>query len=123
MRTNGHQSPRFLFTMRKTRSSVHLELQGIVSEVQGSCFRNEDVVVRWGGDEFIIVLPNTNEKDTNDIVGRICQSCENKSKLRLPVSVAIGTAFKKKVSQDIDMIVNRAEKRMFMNKRAMKAAL
>jgi len=92
-----------------------------VSEALRSCFRNEDMVVRWGGDEFIIVLPNTNEEDTDDIVGRICQNCQKKSKPRLPVSIAIGTALKKKVSQDIDLIVNEAEKRMLMNKRAMKA--
>ncbi len=94
-----------------------------VSEVLRSCFRNEDVVVRWGGDEFIIVLPNTDEKDTEDVIKRICKKCKKKSRLRLPVSVAIGTALKNKVSQDIDLIVNKAEKRMLMNKKVMKEVI
>jgi diguanylate cyclase (GGDEF)-like protein/PAS domain S-box-containing protein len=90
------------------------------ADVLKSCFRNEDVVVRWGGDEFIMVLPNTDEIDVENVTKRIRGKCQQNSKPNLPMSAAIGSAIKTKESQNIDLVVNNAEKRMIANKRAMK---
>jgi diguanylate cyclase (GGDEF)-like protein/PAS domain S-box-containing protein len=90
------------------------------AEVLKSCFRNEDVVVRWGGDEFIMILPNTDEIDVDNITRRIQSSCQQNSKPNMPISTAIGYAIKTKESQNIDLVVNDAEKRMIANKKAMK---
>jgi len=90
------------------------------ADVLKSCFRNEDVVVRWGGDEFIMILPNTDEIDVENVTKRIRGKCQQNSKPNLPMSAAIGSAIKTKESQNIDLVVNNAEKRMIANKRAMK---
>jgi len=90
------------------------------ADVLKSCFRNEDVVVRWGGDEFIMILPNTDEIDVENVIKRIRGKCQQNSKPNLPMSAAIGSAIKTKESQNIDLVVNNAEKRMIANKRAMK---
>jgi diguanylate cyclase (GGDEF)-like protein/PAS domain S-box-containing protein len=90
------------------------------AEVLKSCFRNEDVVVRWGGDEFIMVLPNTDEIDIENVTKRIQLKCQRNSKPNLPMSVAIGSAIKTNESQSIDLVVSSAEKRMIANKKAMK---
>jgi len=90
------------------------------ADVLKSCFRNEDVVVRWGGDEFIMVLPNTDEIDVENVTKRIRGKCQQNSKPNLLMSAAIGSAIKTKESQNIDLVVNNAEKRMIANKRDMK---
>ncbi|OFW62728.1 MAG: hypothetical protein A2Z35_00850 [Actinobacteria bacterium RBG_19FT_COMBO_36_27] len=91
-----------------------------VARILKSCFRNEDVVVRWGGDEFITVLPLTDSKTTDDIIERIFKKCEQSSKPDFPVSISIGKAIKEKIHQNIDTVINIAEKKMIMNKRAFK---
>ena len=91
------------------------------AEVLRSCFRNEDVVVRWGGDEFIMILPNADEIDVDNIVKRILRRCNQNSKPNLPLCTAIGAAIKSNPEQGIDIVVNEAEKRMIANKKVMKA--
>lgn len=90
------------------------------AEVLKSCFRNEDVVVRWGGDEFIMVLPNTDEMDVENVTKRIQLRCQQNSKPNLPMSAAIGSDIKTRESQNIDLVVSNAEERMIANKKAMK---
>jgi diguanylate cyclase (GGDEF)-like protein/PAS domain S-box-containing protein len=90
------------------------------AEVLKSCFRNEDVVVRWGGDEFIMVLPNTDEMDVENVTKRIQLRCQQNSRPNLPMSAAIGSDIKTRESQNIDLVVSNAEKRMIANKKAMK---
>ncbi|MEA2015922.1 MAG: diguanylate cyclase [Actinomycetota bacterium] len=91
-----------------------------VADILKSSFRSEDVVVRWGGDEFIIILPITEAKTADNIINRIYKKCKNASKPGLPVSISIGRAVKSKMHQDINMVINTAEKRMLMNKKAFK---
>lgn len=82
--------------------------------------RDSDIVVRNGGDEFIIMLPETG-KEVNILKKRIEDSLEScntiKNKLPFPVNFAIGTAFWNcKDASTIDEIIALADKRMYENK-------
>jgi diguanylate cyclase (GGDEF)-like protein/PAS domain S-box-containing protein len=93
-----------------------------VADILKTCFRSEDIVVRWGGDEFIIVLPLTESETADMIIERIHKKCEQSSRPDFPVSISIGKSIKEKLNQDIDMIINTAEKRMLINKKIIKAS-
>lgn len=86
--------------------------------IQRQC-REEDIVSRWGGDEFIVLLPRTTEKEAKVICERIrstemgdSEEIEN----FLPVNIALGWATKTTKIQLIGDIIKKAEEMMYNSK-------
>ncbi|OGP89937.1 MAG: hypothetical protein A2031_09255 [Deltaproteobacteria bacterium RBG_19FT_COMBO_43_11] len=78
--------------------------------------RKEDIIARWGGDEFAVILPRTNEKVALDVCERIRNACSEAEKELIQPSIALGVATKEKVVQDIQQVVKDAEAMMYRNK-------
>ena len=81
-----------------------------------NCCRAEDIVARWGGDEFSMLLPRTNEEIALEIVSRIKQRSSRTSGGKIPLSIAIGVSTKSKSHQDFAKIIKKAEDDMYRNK-------
>ncbi len=94
-------------------------LQRVASVLSRSC-RKEDIVTRWGGDEFLILLPRTPSTIAQEIAERIRQLCQEESKTGdyIPVSIALGYATKEREEEDIQRTLSEAESRMYQNKLA-----
>ena len=90
-------------------------LKGIARILQDSC-RKEDVICRWGGDEFAILLPNTNAAIVQRICARIKHACSNKGDYLIPLSISLGTITKEGEMEDINLMLKEAEDRMYRNK-------
>ena len=83
--------------------------------VQKAC-RAEDIVCRWGGDEFAILLPKTDTETAEKICERIRKDCEKAKEDPVPVSVSLGAAMKRSADQNIDDVLREAEDMMYWNK-------
>ncbi len=79
-------------------------------------FRDEDILARWGGDEFSVLLPQTEGGEAENILKRIKARCEETEKDKLPVSLGIGYAVKEKQGQDIFKVLNKADSEMYSDK-------
>ncbi len=80
--------------------------------------RGEDIIARWGGDEFVIFLPRTDEKVACKIVKRIKENSMNYQVKSVPLQISMGVATKEKVDELLEDIFKLAEDRMYQNKLA-----
>ncbi|CFX86294.1 Adenylyl cyclase class-3/4/guanylyl cyclase [Syntrophomonas zehnderi OL-4] len=81
-----------------------------------SCCRDSDIVVRWGGDEFLIILPRTSAQAAMRICERISQGCQEADHEPIKLSIALGTATRENMLQEIAEIFSMAEDYMYTKK-------
>jgi len=80
------------------------------------CCRKEDLIGRWGGDEFLFLLPRADENKLNKLATRIKRRCTEASSSSIPISVSTGYAMLTEAGQSIDAAIDLAEERMYRNK-------
>ncbi len=97
----------------------HLEGDKLLIEISRilmeSC-RKEDIVARWGGDEFAIILPRTAEDKAEEICERIRDGCQRVQVDFIQMSIALGVATKYQKQINIHEIIKDAENQMYRNK-------
>lgn len=83
--------------------------------IEENC-RSRDIFARWGGDEFIIVLPKTDGKTVKKVVERIKKSCTKNSEESYELSISLGWAVKTKMSESLQQILQDADELMYQMK-------
>ncbi|MBW4646269.1 MAG: EAL domain-containing protein [Goleter apudmare HA4340-LM2] len=86
------------------------------------CLRDGDTVARWGGDEFIILLPQVNDVDeVSQVARRILHALEKPFDLdehELYVSGSIGIALLNEQSPDTESLIQHADAALYYAKDA-----
>lgn len=97
----------------------HLEgdrvLRKIANVIKSSC-RTEDIVARWGGDEYLALIPKTSEDALAEIGKRIKHACSILSKSDFSISIALGFATKEHPGKTLDDLIKEAENMMYDQK-------
>ncbi len=78
--------------------------------------RADDVIARWGGDEFVILLPKTSSVEAEEIVGRIRAAHVNEFVNAVRVSISYGWETKTDTEQGIPEMLKSAEDFMYKHK-------
>ena len=101
----------------------HAEGDRIIKETAGilrSRCREKDVMARTGGDEFSILLPDTDLEEASEILLSIQGACEeynlNMKEKTNPINLSIGFGSKQIKEQSIDAVEKEAEEYLYKRK-------
>ncbi|WP_144213369.1 GGDEF domain-containing protein [Shewanella donghaensis] len=81
--------------------------------------RQQDMISRWGGEEFLILLPYTHFNDAYEVAEKIRKSIKetklkfNDIELKITVSIGVGQA---DIQQSIDAAINQADVNLYQAK-------
>jgi diguanylate cyclase (GGDEF)-like protein len=90
-----------------------------VADIIRANTRSSDVCCRWGGDEFVLVLPETTSSGARFIAEKILLSTESlKSDLGFAVTVSIGWTIRFSGDNRASEILGRADKALLQAKQA-----
>ena len=99
-------------------------LQNIAKTLKESVKRPADFVARWGGEEFVILLPNTDKDGTIEVAEKVRQNiermeipCLDKKAAKITASVGIGFAnVAENRSDTANEFISRADKALYKAK-------
>lgn len=97
-------------------------LKKIASVLRKQC-REDEILARIGGDEFIILLPNTDRQEGEQLVQRIQRAVEREAKKKSFLSASFGLATKTDPERDMREVFKEAEDDMYRHKLAESASL
>lgn len=95
-------------------------LRQMVKAIQDQ-LRGTDVLARFGGDEFAILLPETSGKNSVEVAERVRQAVESMPSVvqeaQPPTTASIGIACFPEHGQDIDLVMKKADLAMYLSKK------
>lgn len=92
-----------------------LLLQKAALTIKSVC-RADDIITRWGGDEYIVILPKTSNEDAEIIARRIKDQFSKENIKDVSCSIAVGSATKYSADENVQKIIEKAEERMYSQK-------
>nr|WP_240457730.1 diguanylate cyclase [Halomonas socia] len=92
-----------------------------IAEVCAHSLRPTDVIGRFGGEEFVVALPNTGPDDAQAVAERLKMKVAElplKEEMReLSLSVTIGIAIENTEEVDLEALISRADQALYVGKR------
>ncbi len=76
----------------------------------------EDFIFRWGGDEFIILMPNCDESKCEKVISNIMSECKKSDFNLIDISISLGSSIKDSLDGDIYINLKEAEEKLYRQK-------
>jgi diguanylate cyclase (GGDEF)-like protein len=89
------------------------------AQVMQTTFRPEDMIARIGGDEFVVILPETDKSAVQTAVQRLIKNLEQQNRSQsesLPINLSIGFATCVDHHCQISEIFKKADRAMYLDK-------
>ncbi|MDH5184835.1 MAG: diguanylate cyclase [Gammaproteobacteria bacterium] len=98
-----------------------LVLKGLAKILKG-LLRNNDVACRMGGEEFMVICPDTNMENAVKVAERICEAIERTvfpyGDKAIHITLSIGVSIRENGHSHLDEMISNADKRLYEAKAA-----
>jgi diguanylate cyclase (GGDEF)-like protein len=92
-----------------------------VAQAIGDCLRASDIVCRYGGDEFVAVLPKVGPDKAFELGERLRKAVSNTSfdigGRRIAATVSVGIATYPMQVADVSQLMEKADESLYLSKR------
>ena len=83
--------------------------------------RSSDILSRYGGEEFLLFVPNTSHKEVLDLANRVRENVENErisfaNEDPLSYTMSVGITHLQENDLNMDQLIRRADKAMYISK-------
>ena len=82
--------------------------------------RSYDIAARYGGDEFIIILPNTSLEEAKKHIQRLKSEFSKYAKVYEDKNFEVAIGFADSKDKTLEEVVNIADQRLYINKKEAK---
>jgi diguanylate cyclase (GGDEF) domain len=87
-----------------------------IANILSLACRDNDIVARYGGDEFVVLMPNTPLEEAARVSKNILRLCSSQDNDKNNVSISLGYACKERVTESMNETLNVAEDFMYRHK-------
>ncbi len=87
-----------------------------ISKLLSLDLRELDICTRFGGEEFMIVLPHTTEPESYELAERIRERVEEKYRDEMKITISIGISIITEQNNEISEIIRKADNALYQSK-------
>jgi len=88
-----------------------------VANLLKQSLRTTDLIGRWGGEEFVILLTNVSQEDALKVAQKLQTKLAQSSFGSVKLTASFGLIFPKKF-ESLESLINRADKLMYQAKKS-----
>lgn len=87
-----------------------------ISKILKEICESKGYAFRWGGDEFMLLLPNFNEEKCDKIIADINDRCSSAHHEFIQLSIALAGEVKNNLDEDVYDYIKKAEEKLYRKK-------
>ena len=96
------------------------ELLRQIAQILKKTCRGDDIIARIGGDEFVILMSQTDSAGSSEVCNRIYQACKDYEKTKgfknIILSISLGHATKSGKGRSVEELLSEAEQMLYQKK-------